>query len=85
MSKESVQQTANSSAIAGFDNDHKIAVRHHVRVPKFQKNTCRNPYISKNILPEESLRLCFSLTFNIIISYIFLRNFVEIHQISQNM
>ena len=34
MSKESVQQTANSSAIAGFDNDHKIAVRHHVRVPK---------------------------------------------------
>ena len=42
-------------------------------------------YISKNILSEESVKLCFLVTFNMIISDIFPRNFHEIHQVSHNI
>ena len=40
---------------------------------------------SKIILSEEKLQLFFTVTFNIIISYIFPKNFIEIHQVSQNV
>ena len=39
---------------------------------------------SRNILSEESKAL-FSVTVNIIISYIFSENFIEIHQVSQKI
>ena len=35
------------------------------------------------MLSDESVELCFFTTFNIIISYIFPGNFIEIHQVSQ--
>ena len=47
------------------------------------KNPCLNP--SKIILSEKKLKLSFTVTFNIIISYIFPENFIEIHQVSQDV
>ena len=41
--------------------------------------------ISKNVLPEERVKLCYLLTFNIIISYIFPKHFIETHQVSQKL
>ena len=46
-----------------------------------KKNPRCNRYISKKILSKESVKFCFLIAFNIIISYIFL----EIHQISQKI
>ena len=37
------------------------------------------------MLSEESVKLCFLVTFNIIVSYIFPENFIEIHHVSQKM
>ena len=34
-------------------------------------------YVSKNMLSEDCVRLCFFVTFNIIISYIFSGNFFD--------
>ena len=39
----------------------------------------------KNTLSEESVKLCFLVTFNIIRSYIFLKKFVEIHPVFQKI
>ena len=36
-------------------------------------------------MSKESLKLCFLVTFNIIISYIFPDNFTEIHQVPQKI
>ena len=52
---------------------------------KKKKNPRSNPSISKNMLSEESVKFVFLVTFNIIISYIFVANCVEIHQISQKI
>ena len=41
--------------------------------------------ISKNILSEESVKLCFLVTFNIIVSYIFPENLTEILEVSRDI
>ena len=55
------------------------------RILKFHSKNKKNPHInpkniSKIVLSEESVKLCFVVTFNII-SYIFLKNFIEIHEV----
>ena len=37
------------------------------------------------MLSEESVKLCFLVTFNIIISYILPKNFIEIYQVSEDI
>ena len=37
------------------------------------------------MLSEESVKLCFLISFNIIVSYIFPKNFMEIHQVFQKI
>ena len=37
------------------------------------------------MLSQESAKLCFFVTFNIIISHIFPKNFIEIHQVCQEI
>ena len=37
------------------------------------------------MLSEEKVKLCFLVTFNMIINYVFSENFIEIHQVSQKI
>ena len=39
----------------------------------------------KNVLSEESVKLCYLVVFNIIVIYIFSKNFIAIHQVSQKI